>query len=148
MRAMRLSEVLLRLGSHLVGWLVIYSHCIWLGVIPQIGCGSESIELFRLSLGFAPLAMIASVLLGFAHRLFSVVAYLKWLAAPLLVLLPLAFRPVIQALRTSAEGVDYCGVAQATVWQQVWGPVQCLTLIVIAVMAIRFVRLPVEPPPT
>ncbi len=71
---MRFSEVLLRLGCHLVGWLIIYSHCIWLGLIPQIGCGPEGEELYRLSLGFSPLVIGAALLLGLANKLTSVVA--------------------------------------------------------------------------
>ncbi len=79
---MRFSEVLLRLGCHLVGWLIIYSHCIWLAVIPQIACGPEGEELYRLSLGISPLVIGAALLLGLANKLTSVVAYLKWLAVP------------------------------------------------------------------
>jgi len=135
---MRFSEVLLRLGCHLVGWLIIYSHCIWLGVIPQIGCGSESEELFRLSLGFSPLVIVAALLLGLANKLTTVVNYLKWMALPLILLLPLTVSPILTALQTTTfGGLDFCGLGTATGWQRSWAPIQIITLVIVVVAAIR-----------
>lgn len=144
---MRLSEVLLRLGCNLVGWLMIYSHLIWLAVIPRIGCGPESQELLRLSLGFSPLVIGASLMLGLARPLTAVVGYLKWLAAPLILLIPLAASPVLTALASATIGESgLCDSLAASGWQRVWAPVQAVTLAVIAVLTIRFVvrRNPVE----
>jgi len=136
---MTFAEILLRLGSHLVAWLVIYTHCIWLAIIPQVGCGSESDELYRLVLLFAPIALLGSCLLGIAGPLHSVVGHLRWLALPLIVLVPLAARPVAVAfVATSIDGLGICGAAPAGFWERIWAPCQALALVSVAVMSIRF----------
>ena len=136
---MTFAEVLLRLGSHMVAWLVIYTHCIWLAIIPQVGCGSESDELYRLVLLLAPMALLGSCLLGIAGPLRSVVGYLRWLALPLVVLVPLAARPVAMAFAaTSMEGLGLCSGAAAGFWERVWAPCQALALLSVAVMSVRF----------
>jgi len=137
---MRLAEVLLRLGCNLVGWMIIYSHCIWLGVIPQIGCGTEGDELFRLSLGFSPIAIGAAMLLGLAHKLPTVVGYLKWMALPLILLVPLAAIPILTALDTATfGGIGFCDSIAATGWQRAWGPIQAGTLLIIVAASVLFV---------
>jgi hypothetical protein len=137
---MRLAEILLRLGCNLVGWMIIYSHCIWLGIIPQIGCGPEGAELYRLSLGFSPIAIGAALLLGLAHKLPSVVGYLKWLAVPLILLVPLTVSPVLAALETTTLGaMGFCESIAAIGWQRAWAPIQVATLLIIVVTSILFV---------
>ena len=137
---MGFSEILLRLGSHLVGWLIIYSHLIWVAVIPQITCGPEGEELFRLSLGFSPLVIVASLILGLANKLETVVESLRWLALPLIFLLPLVIKPVVAALETSTfGGLGLCEPVPATFWQLAWAPVQTVVIIFIIVASIRFV---------
>ncbi len=137
---MRFSEVLLRLGCHLVGWLIIYSHCIWLGLIPQIGCGPEGEELYRLSLGFSPLVIGAALLLGLANKLTSVVAYLKWMAVPLILLVPLTAIPILTALETTTVGgMGFCDSVTATNWQRSWAPIQIVTIAIVLIAAVRFV---------
>lgn len=137
---MRLAEILLRLGCNLVGWMIIYSHCIWLAVIPQIGCGTEGDEIFRLSLAFSPVAIGAALLLGLAHKLTTVVGYLKWLAVPLILLVPLTVSPILAALETTTlGGTAFCEAIVATSWQRVWAPIQVATLLIIVVTSILFV---------
>jgi hypothetical protein len=137
---MGFSEILLRLGSHLVGWLIIYSHLIWVAVIPQISCGPEGEELFRLSLGFSPLVIVASLMLGLAKKLETVVEYLRWLALPLILLFPLAIKPVLTALETTTfGGLGLCEPVSATFWQQAWAPVQIVAIIFILVASVLFI---------
>ncbi len=137
---MRLAEVLLRLGCHLVGWLIIYSHFIWLGVIPHSGCGSEGEELFRLSLAFSPIAVGAALLLGPAHRLIGVTDYLKWLATPLILLLPLAVIPVMHAfIDTTLGGSGLCPDMIASSWHRGWAPLQLATILFVLYAALRFI---------
>jgi len=131
---------LLRLGCNLVGWLIIYSYFIWLGVIPQVGCGTEGTELYRLVLASCPVAIAASMLLGLAHRLTAVIVYLKWLALPLIVLLPLAIGPIAKAVETATlGGLDFCGPLAAADWQRAWAPVQVATVTIIIIVVARFV---------
>lgn len=137
---MRFAEIILRLGCNLVGWMIIYSHCIWLGVIPQIVCGPEGDELYRLSLGFSLIAIGAALLLGLAHKLPAVVGYLKWLAAPLIILVPLAISPILSALETTTLGsMGFCESIAATGWQRAWAPIQAVTLMIIVTASILFV---------
>jgi hypothetical protein len=137
---MRFAEILLRLGCNLVGWMIIYSHCIWLAVIPQIGCGPDGDEIFRLSLGFSPIAIGAALLLGLAHKLPTVVGYLKWLAAPLILLVPLTVSPIFAALETTTIGsMGFCESIAASGWQRAWAPIQIVTLFVIVAASIHFV---------
>lgn len=137
---MGFSEILLRLGSHLVGWLIIYSHLIWVAVIPQITCGPEGEELFRLSLGFSPLVIVASLVLGLANKLETVVENLRWLALPLILLMPLAIKPVVAALETTTlGGLGLCEPVPATLWQLAWAPVQTVVIVFITVASIRFI---------
>jgi hypothetical protein len=140
---MQFSEVLLRLGCNLVGWLIIYSHFIWLGVIPEVGCGTEGAELYRLALASCPVVILASILLGLAHRLTAVVDYLKWLALPLIVLIPLSISPIAGAMETATLGaLDFCGLVPAADWQRAWAPVQIATLTIIIIAVFRFVTRP------
>ena len=137
---MRFAEVILRLGCNLVGWMIIYSQCIWLAVIPQIVCGPEGDELYRLSLGFSPVAIGAALLLGLAHKLPTVVGYLKWLALPLIILVPLSVSPILSALETTTFGsMGFCESIAATGWQRAWAPIQAVTLTIIVAASILFV---------
>ena len=137
---MRFAEILLRLGCNLVGWMIIYSHCIWLAVIPQIGCGPDGDEIFRLSLGFSPIAIGAALLLGLAHKLPTVVGYLKWLALPLILLVPLTVSPILAALETTTFGsMGLCESIAASGWQRAWAPIQIMTLFIIVAASILFV---------
>ena len=137
---MRFAEILLRLGCNLVGWMIIYSHCIWLAVIPQIGCGPEGDEIFRLLLGFSPVAIGAALLLGLAHKLPTVVGYLKWMALPLVLLIPLTVSPVLAALETTTFGsMGFCESIAASGWQRAWAPIQVVTLLIIVAASILFV---------
>ena len=137
---MRFAEVLLWLGSHLVAWLIIYSHLIWLAVIPHSACGAEAEELFILSLGFSPLVICAALLLGPAHRLIGVVEYLKWLATPLVLLLPLAVIPVTSAFTdTTLGGNGLCPDTIAGAWQRGWAPLQITTMLFVLYAVLRFI---------
>ena len=136
---MTVTELFLRLGAHLVAWLVLYTYCIWLAVIPQVGCGSEGQELFRLVFGFAPFAMLAALLLRVAYPLHSVVGYLKWLAVPMVILVPLALRPIVDVFSSvTLDALAYCGQSAAPVWHLAWAPCNFAGLALISFLSVRF----------
>ncbi len=87
---MRFAEIFLRIGSALVAWMVLYAHFLWLAALRTIGCGPDGDEIYLLLLGMVPLSCGASLLLGVTRQLPEVHSMLRWLALPLLLLLPLA----------------------------------------------------------
>ena len=127
----KIAEMLLRLGCSLVGWMVVYTHCIWLGTLRVVGCGPDGDELWRLLLGFVPFAVGFSFLLTSTARFTEVAKILRWLAVPLVVLIPLAALPVFSAISsTTFASQPICGPSLAA-WHAWWGPVQLFTLIVV-----------------
>ena len=132
----RLAETLLRLGCSLVGWMVVYAHCIWLATLRVVGCEADGDELWRLLLGFMPFTLGFAFLLGAVARLSEVARTLRWLALPLVALVPLAAVPVYQAVSASTfGGQPIC--LPATDWHAWWGPLQAATLGVVGWRAYR-----------
>lgn len=112
--------------------MVVYAHCIWLGTLRVIGCGPDGDELWRLLLGFVPFAVGFAFLLTAIRRLLDVARILRWLAIPLLALIPLAAIPVVSALLTTTLGSQpICGDELAW-WHTSWAPVQIVALAIIA----------------
>ena len=132
-----MAEVLLRLGCTLVGWMVVYTHLIWLATLRVIGCSPDGDEMWRLLLGFAPFAVGFAFLLTALRGLPDVSRILRWLAIPLTVLLPVAAIPVVVALAATTLGNEsICGGAQTT-WHVWWAPIQFAALLVIGWRAWR-----------
>ncbi|NOX49687.1 MAG: hypothetical protein GXP16_04020 [Gammaproteobacteria bacterium] len=123
-------EVLLRLGCSLVAWMVLYTHCIWLATSRVVGCGPDGDELWRLLLGFAPIALGFSFLISAIQQLPEVAQIMRWLAAPFVLLIPLAIWPVITTFTASTLGSESICNTHAW-WHAWWAPVQLLTLGVI-----------------
>jgi len=132
-----MAEVLLRLGCSLVAWMVVYTHCIWLATLRLVDCGVAGDELWRVLLGFAPVAVGFAFLLPAVHPIAEVARILRWLAVPLLLLIPLAALPVVAALRVPGTRVEgFCGESPAG-WHDWWGPVQIVTLTLVGWLALR-----------
>lgn len=134
---MSLIEVLLRLGCNLVAWMVVYTHIVWLATLRVIGCEAASDQFWRLLLGFAPVAIGFSFLLGAMNKIPEIARILRLLGVPLVVLLPLATWPVVSALRTSTfESSPICGIEIAS-WHSWWAPVQLVSLLIITISVVR-----------
>jgi hypothetical protein len=138
---MSLTEAFLRLGCSIVAWLMVYTHCLWLATLYSVGCGSDGAEFWRLLLGFAPLTIGFTLLLGATRKLDAVHGTLAWLAIPLIVLLPLAARGIWPTLQSATfNDVAICADGDASLWQVLWAPVQIATLAIIGFVAFRVFR--------
>ena len=117
---MSLIEVLLRLGCSLVGWMVIYTHCIWTATLAVVGCDPDGDHLWRLLFGFTPLVLGFCFLLNTTHKIPEVHRILIWLSAPLILLVPLAIRGILPTLAGSTvDGGPICaGFLRRTPGQQ------------------------------
>lgn len=144
---MRFSEVLLRLGVSLVGWLVLYTHFLWLAVAGKVGCGPDGDEVFRVLLGLVPLTIGCALLIRASRTLGDVHRSLRWAGLPLLVLLPFDLIAVWQVGESVyfAQG-SICADGPAAVWERLWAPAQLLALIVVLVIVSQMWR--VQPVPT
>lgn len=134
---MTVAEILLRIGCTIVAWLVIYTHCLWLAVVKQVGCESDGDALWRLLLGLIPVTFAFGLLIGAANKVGSVQPMLRLGAAPLVLLVPLAIFAVWSTFEASTLGNDpICGIPDVT-WHRWWGPAQFLIVLYISIMAYR-----------
>ena len=127
----------MRLGTSLVGWMIVYTHCIWLGTLLAIGCGADGDQLYRLLMGFSPFTIGFALLLRVSQKMPSVHQTMVWLTYPLLVLVPMAAYAVFPILvNVSINGGTICDHPAAS-WHVWWAPVQVATLVVIVVTTVR-----------
>jgi hypothetical protein len=138
---MSIGEMLLRLGSCLVAWLIVYTHLIWLATLARVGCGTDGDQLWMLLLFFAPVAIGATWLLRVTRPLEELHAILRWFGVPLMVLLPMAAFAIWPSfVSATLGGRGVCNNAVASVWQAGWAPVQTITLAFVAVTIWRVWR--------
>ena len=136
---MSFAEVMLRIGSVLVAWMVVYAHVLWTAVVRVTDCQPDGDALWRLLLGFAPVTIGFTFLLAAMRPMPAIHRTLSWLALPLILLWPMALWPVVNAgLTTTLGGEPICGVEAW--WHVLWAPVQLIALTVIAVMVWRLWR--------
>ncbi len=135
---MRISEALLRLGCSLVAWMVLYAYFLWLAVLHSIGCGPDNDEMHRLLLGMVPLAIGFSFLLRVTRPFPEIHQMLRWLSLPLLLLLPFIVNSVWSVLARSTLGaISLCTDMPAAPWEELWAPIQFLSLIFCSWMIFR-----------
>ncbi len=135
---MRFAEIFLRIGSALVAWMVLYAHFLWLAALRAIGCGPDGDEIYLLLLGMVPLSCGASLLIGVTRKLPEVHSMLRWLALPLLLLLPLALWSTWTVIvRVHSHGEPICAAGETSAWEVLWAPVQLLTLGLVTAMMLR-----------
>ena len=126
---MQVAEVLLRVGCGLVAWMVLYAYVIWIAAMGAIDCGPEKEELMRLLLGIAPLAIIGAVSVRVTKPLQEIHNMLRWLGAPLVLLLPFSMMSVWSVLsRVTIGGESFCTNNAPTLWLQSWAPIQLATI--------------------
>ena len=138
---MKFAEVFLRLGSSLVAWMMLYAYVLWLAVLNTLGCGPDGDEMHRLLLGMAPAACGFAFLLRVTRSMPEVHSIIRWLAAPLLLLMPLALIS-IWSVFTSAnvESLSICSNNSAVLWERAWSSVQLISLILIAYLLTRVLK--------
>ena len=126
--SMTVAELLLRIGCTIVAWLIMYTHCLWLAVLPRVGCGSDGDELWRVLLGMVPITLLFTALIGAANKVDSVRDSLRWGAAPFALLLPLAILAIWPTLISSTLGDSGICTETPKAWHPWWAPVQLITL--------------------
>ncbi len=138
---MRFADVFLRLGSALVAWMVLYAYVLWFVALNALGCGPDGDEMYRLLFGMAPIACCFAILLRATRPLSEVHSILRWLGVPLLLLSPLVFVSVWKTFdRANLESLSICSNSAAVLWERAWAPVQFLSLLLIAYMLIRVLK--------
>jgi hypothetical protein len=136
-----LAEVFLRLGCVLVAWMMLYAHILWLAALYAMGCGPDGDELHRVLLGLAPVTVAFAYLLRVTRPFAEIHSMLRWLAIPLLLLLPFVGRSLWQVFRTvNLEGSALCANGAPQTWQILWTPIQLLTLLLVAYMVLNVWR--------
>jgi len=136
---MRLAEVLLRLGTALVAWMMLFTHFVWLAVLYKVGCGPDGDEMHRVLLGLAPFTCGFAFLLRTTRPFADIHAMLRWLGVPLGILMLLSARSIwVVAGQVNVEAVAICAAGAPAAWELAWAPVQTLTqLFVIALLAVE-----------
>ena len=138
---MRFAEVFLRLGSALVAWMMLYAHMLWLAASRVMGCGPDGDELHLLLLGLAPFACGFAFLLQATRPFNEIQRMLRWLSAPLVLLLPFALAGVWTVFKeVSLQSTAICTHEVPVLWQQIWAPVQLITVSLVVVMVVRVWR--------
>jgi hypothetical protein len=90
--AMRFAEVFLRLGSSLVGWMLVYTYTVWLAALHVMGCGPDGDGMHRLLFGLAPFAVVMALPLRLTRPFPDIQRMLSWLGVPIILLLPFVLR--------------------------------------------------------
>jgi len=146
---MSLAEVFLRIGSSLSAWLMAYAHCLWLAVLPQAICGGKAGDPWAATLGLALPTFVLAFVIPVGRRTPGIGHILRWFAAPLVLLIPLAARAVLSAFeRSNLDGEPLCmqaGAAPGGAWEPFWAPVQLVVLCAIALAAMIGWRSPAKP---
>lgn len=138
---MRYAEVFLRLGSALVGWMVVFAFVIWLAATRTVGCGPDGDEIYKLLLAMAPIASAVVFLVLVTRRLGEVHDILRWLSVPLLLLFPFALMSIWAVLnRANVESLSICANIPAALWERLWAPMQFIALLIIAYLLIRVLK--------
>lgn len=129
---MSFAEVFLRLGSTLVAWMVIYAYFLWVAVLRQVGCEANGDEIYRLLLAMAPITVAFSYLLCATRPLTDVHRILRWLCAPLVLLIPYAMSSVWPIfLRVTVAGEGFCALNIRSEWQAWWAPIQMVAFLMV-----------------
>lgn len=138
---MRYAEVFLRLGSALVGWMVLFAYVIWLAATRTIGCGPDGDEIYKLLLAMAPIASAVAFLVLVTRSLGEVHGILRWLSAPLLLLFPFALMSIWKIfVRANQESLSICENIPAALWERLWAPLQLIALVFIAYSISRVLK--------
>lgn len=126
---MRFAEVLLRLGSVLVAWMILFAYFVWIAVVEKAGCGANGADIYRLLLGMAPIAVAASFLLRLTRRFVEIHRILRWLGLPLIAMLVLVLPAIWQVFSdVNLGGGTVCPAMERSLWQIAWAPGQIVAV--------------------
>ena len=132
---MRFAEVFLRLGSSLVGWMLVYTYMVWLAALNVMGCGPDGDGMHRLLFGIAPFAVLMTLLLRLTGPFPDIQRMLSWLGLPILLLLPFVLRNIWAVFeRTNLGGLAICSDAATSSPQVYWAPMQFIAAASIAAL--------------
>jgi hypothetical protein len=135
---MRFAEVFLRLGSALVAWMMMYAYFLWLAAVYVIACGPDGDEIHRLMLGLAPFVCGFAFALQLTRPFADIHRMLRWLGAPLFLLLPFALRSVWQVFQTvNVSSSAICASGPPSIWQSFWAAVQLVTLMLVCFILVK-----------
>ena len=135
---MRFAEVFLRLGTSLVAWMMLYAHILWLAATNAIGCGPDADEMQRLLLGLAPLTCGFAFLLRMTRPFNEIHGMLRWLGAPLALLLPFALFSIWVVFEdVNLDSSSICSSDVPASWQQLWAPIQVITVCLVTYLVIQ-----------
>lgn len=138
---MQVSEVLLRLGSSLVAWMMLYAHLLWLAALHAMGCGPDGDEMHRLLLGLAPFTCGFAFAIRLTRPFEDIHKILRWLGVPLMLLMPFAFRSTWEVFQqVNLKSLAICAQGPATGWQSLWPAIQCITVLLVAYMVVNVWR--------
>lgn len=128
---MRFSEVILRIGTALVAWMVVFAYFLWLAVAGRVGCDAEGESLFALLLGAAPFAVLFAFLTRVSRPLKDVHGMLRWLGVGPALLSPFAVITFVFVWRAvHGRGESLCSAGSPPDWQAYWLPVQVVAALV------------------
>ena len=134
---MSFSQVVLRIGTSLVSWLVLFAYGIWLSVVDTAGCTDVN-ELFALLLGAAPFAVGAAVAVRATRPFADIHRMLRWGLLPLAILLILSAPAVWDHLQqVTLDGAGFCTQQSQAAWEPWWAPVQVIAMVVVLVVLAR-----------
>lgn len=142
---MNAAELFLRLGCTMVGWLMVFTHLLWLGTLRVVTCNSDGDAMWRMLLALAPLAVMFSFTLTLTRKLSAVHSMLRWGIAPTVLLSALALLAVWPALQNvTLAGEPICAIEDVG-WHAWWAPVQLGAIALLLGNAVRAFRNPVTP---
>lgn len=135
---MRLTEIFLRLGSSLVGWMMLGAYVLWLAAAGRIACDGDPDSLYLLLLYAAPVAVIFTQMTKLTRTIPYVHRTMRWIAVLPLLLLPGAAMTIYGAARSAyTDGSGPCGTGDASVWFHTWPVVQLAAVIVCTGIVVR-----------
>lgn len=121
--------------------MMLYAYVVWLAVLHATGCGPDGDQLHRLLLGLAPFTVGFAFLLRVTRPIAEIHSMLRWLAVPLLFLLPFALRSLWSTFQSvNVDAVAICDSGAPATWQTLWAPIQLLSLLLISLMVVKVWR--------
>ena len=138
---MSFSQVVLRIGTSLVSWLVLFAYGIWLSVVDTAGC-TDGNELFALLLGAAPFAVGAAVAVRATRPFADIHRMLRWGLLPLAILLVSSLPEIWTYIQSVTHGgLGFCGPSTQAKWEPWWAPTQMIAIgLVLGILALDFLK--------
>lgn len=139
---MRFAEVFLRLGTALVGWMMLFTYALWLAAAYVVDCGADGDEMYRLLLGLAPFTVAFAFAIRVTRPFGDIHRMLRWLAVPLGLVLLLGLRTLwAVAGRVYSAGTGVCASGPPGLLDQAWVPAQLATILAVTVLvAVQMTR--------